>query len=81
MCSDRTKSAAGHLTTVWDKNTPKDSKGQPIYRPVWEHMLGSTETDYSSVVNATARKDPNPVPAGTPVALMDCDGYKSVLQR
>jgi len=81
MCSDRTKSAAGHLTTVWDKNTPKDSKGQPIYRPVWEHMLGSTETDYSSVANATARKDPNPVPAGTPVALMDCDGYKSVLQR
>ena len=32
-------SAGGHLTTVWDKHTPKED-GSYVYLPVWLAMLG-----------------------------------------
>ena len=72
ICSDRTRSAAGHLTTVWDSNTPK-SDGVPIYEPVWRHMLGVPPREGAAA--------PEPVAPNTPVAVADCDAYVSVKQR
>lgn len=39
ICSDRTKSAVGHLSTLWDAHVPTVN-GVPQYIPVWSYMLG-----------------------------------------
>jgi len=91
LCSDRTKSSGGgHISTVWDRGTPKNSDGTPAYRPTWIHMLTSTSLP-TAVEDAGAGNgavgagvDGGEVPGlpdKTEVRLSACESYKSLTQR